>query len=414
MPLLLTKNLTMKRLLLFVFLVTIVSWAATAGGYQVRLQGQKQTGMGLVGSPFALGASSIFYNPGGLSMMDTKFSFSAGVSGIMANAVFQKDATDYQARTDNPMGTPFYFYGAGMITDKLSIGLGVYTPFGSTAKWDDDWAGRYLIQNISLSAIYFQPTIGYKINEFISIGAGFVYAYGTVDLNKALPYNDNSSVELSGTAGNIGFNAGVMVRPLENLSIGIDYRSKVLMKVEDGDATFNVPDALSSSIPEKNKFNAELPMPANLDIGIAYEFTEKFTLALEMNYVMWSIYEELEFTFEEQNDLLGSVNPRKYKDSFIGRIGAQYAMNNTFTFRAGLYYDPSPTNDDYFNPETVSLNTIGWTLGISIAPVKNLSIDLSYIQLHGLETEKRYEPANFGGKYKVITAIPGIGLSYNF
>ncbi|RLD75455.1 MAG: hypothetical protein DRJ15_16995, partial [Bacteroidetes bacterium] len=92
----------MKKLTLLVFLVAICSWAAFAGGYQVRLQGQKQTGMGLIGSPFALGASSIFYNPGGLSMMDTKFSFSVGASAILSNMTFQKDATNYQAVTDNP------------------------------------------------------------------------------------------------------------------------------------------------------------------------------------------------------------------------------------------------------------------------------------------------------------------------
>jgi long-chain fatty acid transport protein len=404
----------MKKLTLFVFLFAIISWASFAGGYQVRLQGQKQTGMGLVGSPFALGASSIFYNPGGLSMMDSKFSFSAGVSGIMANVVFQKEATNYQARTDNPTGTPFYIYGAGKITDKLSIGLGVYTPFGSSAKWDDDWAGRYLIQNISLTAIYFQPTIGYKFNDIVSIGAGFVYAYGKVELKKAVPYNEGSYAELKGSTGNIGYNVGVMVRPTKKLSIGIDYRSQIIMKMEGGDATFNVPASLSTTIPGENKFDAELPMPANLDVGISYAFNEKFTLAVEMNYVMWSVYEDLTFTFEQQNDLLGSVNPRKYKNTFISRIGGQYSLNEMFAFRAGLYYDPSPTDDDYFNPETVSLNTMAWTLGVSIVPVKNLSIDLSYLQLHGLETEKRYEPANFGGTYKVVTAIPGIGLSYNF
>lgn len=404
----------MKKLTLFVFLFAIISWASFAGGYQVRLQGQKQTGMGLVGSPFALGASSIFYNPGGLSMMDSKFSFSAGVSGIMANAVFQKEATNYQARTDNPTGTPFYIYGAGKITDKLSIGLGVYTPFGSSAKWDDDWAGRYLIQNISLTAIYFQPTIGYKFNDIVSIGAGFVYAYGKVELKKAIPYNEGSYAELKGSTGNIGYNVGVMVRPTKKLSIGIDYRSEIIMKMEGGDATFNVPASLSTTIPGENKFDAELPMPANLDVGISYSFNEKFTLAVEMNYVMWSVYEDLTFTFEQQNELLGSVNPRKYKNTFISRIGGQYALNEMFAFRAGLYYDPSPTDDDYFTPETVSLNTMAWTLGVSIVPVKNLSIDLSYLQLHGLETEKRYEPDNFGGTYKVVTAIPGIGLSYNF
>ncbi len=404
----------MKKLTLFVFLVAIISWAAFAGGYQVRLQGQKQTGMGLIGSPFALGASSIFYNPGGLSMMDTKFSFSVGASVIMANAVYQKDGTNYQARTDNPLGTPFYFYGAWKITDKLSVGLGVYTPFGSSAKWDDMWAGRYLIQNISLQAIYIQPTLGYKFNDIISIGAGFVYATGKVELAKAVAYNENSTAELSGSTGSIGYNVGVMIRPIKKLSIGLDYRSKIIMKMEGGDATFNVPQSLSTVVPPTNKFNADLPMPANFDLGISYAFNEKFTLAVEMNYVFWSIYEDLTFTFEEQNELLGSVNPRNYKNTIIGRIGAQYTLNKMFAFRAGLYYDPSPTDDEYFTPETVSLNTVAWTLGVSIVPVKGLSIDLSYLQLHGLESEKQYVPDNFGGKYKVITAIPGLGVSYNF
>jgi long-chain fatty acid transport protein len=404
----------MKKLTLLLFLVAIFSWASYAGGYQVRLQGQKQTGMGLIGSPFALGASSIFYNPGGLSMMKTKWSFSAGASGIIANALFQKDGTNYQARTDNPMGTPFYVYGAVMLNDKLSVGLGVYTPFGSSAKWDDSWAGRYLIQNISLQAIYIQPTIGYKINDMFSIGAGFVYAFGDVELQQAVPYNTDSYAKLSGSAGNIGFNVGLMVKPVEQLSIGLDYRSEILMKVEDGDADFKIPASITTTIPETNKFNAELPMPANLDFGLAYEFSEKFTLALELNYVFWSVYEKLEFTFEEQNELLGSVNPREYKNTLIARLGGQYKLNDMFSFRAGAYYDPSPTSDDYFTPETVSLNTVAWTLGVSIAPVENLSIDLSYIQLHGLETEKRYVPANFGGTYKVVTAIPGIGVSYNF
>ena len=285
---LLTKLSTMKKLTLLVFLVAICSWAAFAGGYQVRLQGQKQTGMGLIGSPFALGASSIFYNPGGLSMMDTKFSFSVGASAILSNATFQKDATNYQAVTDNPMGTPFYVYAAGKITDKLSIGLGIYTPFGSSAKWDDNWAGRYLIQNISLSAIYFQPTIGYKFNDIISIGAGFVYAYGKVELQKAVPYNNDSYAELSGSTGSMGYNVGVMIRPTEKLSIGLDYRSKIIMKIEGGDATFKVPASLSSTVPAENKFDAELPMPANFDLGISYAFNEKFTLAVEMNYVFWS------------------------------------------------------------------------------------------------------------------------------
>jgi long-chain fatty acid transport protein len=403
----------MRKFIYIMLLFAIATWSVHAGGYQVRLQGQKQTGIGLIGTPFNYGASSMFYNPGALSIMKNKYDFSLGASFIMAKVVFQKDATDYQAKTDNPIGTPFYFYGAGKITDKLVVGLGVYTPFGSSTTWDDDWAGQMLIQNISLSAIYYQLTASYQINEKIGIGAGFVYATGKVDLNKALPYN-NSKANLEGNTGNIGFNVGVYFEPNNKFSFGIDYRSKIIMKMKDGDATFTVPSALSSNLPKDNKFDAELPMPANLDFGVAFNVNEKLTLAAEVNWVMWSTYDSLIFTFKESGDLLNSANPREYKDSWIIRIGGQYQLNDKLTLRAGGYYDPTPTNEKYFNPETVSLNTTGLTLGLSYQPIENLTIDLSYLHLFGQEAEKAYEPDNFSGKYKTQTSIPGIGISYSF
>ena len=79
-----------------------------------------------------------------------------------------------------------------------------------------------------------------------------------------------------------------------------------------------------------------------------------------------------------------------------------------------MYYDPTPTNEEYFTPETVSLNTIAFTLGATITPVKGLDIDISYLELHGLEAEKTYSPDNFAGTYKTMTFIPGIGLHYRF
>jgi len=404
----------MKNKVLLFLALSLWSVTLVGGGYQVRLQGHKQTGIGLIGTPFAFDASSIFYNPGSLALYDGKFSISAGISGIMSNHTFQKEGTNYQAQTENPLGTPFFGYFSMKIKDMIAVGIGVYTPFGSSAKWNDDWAGRYLIRDISLSAIYIQPTIAYQYKGKFGIGAGFVYAIGNVELNKALPYSETSKANLKGKANNYGFNVGVFYKPIEKLSIGIDYRSQIMMKLEGGDATFTVPSALSASVPEINKFNAELPMPANLDFGLAYEINEKFLIAAEVNWIMWNTYDSLNFEFEQSGALLNSANPREYKDSWITRLGGQYKLNDVFTFRAGVYYDPSPANEKYFTPETVTLNTIAFTLGATITPIKGLEIDLSYLELHGLQADKTYEPANFAGTYKTMTFIPGIGLSYRF
>jgi len=406
----------MKKLSILLLLCVFVAGNILAGGYQVRLQGQKQTGIGLIGTPFALGASSIFYNPGSLSFMKDNYSFSAGASAILSNAVFRMENSDYKAETDNPTGTPFYFYGAGKIADEMTIGVGVYTPFGSSTKWDSDWEGKYLIQEISLQTIFIQPTVSYMISENFGLGAGLTIATGTVDLNNALPTPVNGQFNMSGNTTALGFNVGAFMKLTDKLNLGIDYRSKINMKIDNGDTKFTeIPASLSGSFPSSGNFSAELPLPANLDIGFSYAFSEKFTLAAEMNYVFWSVYDSLIIDFKINNETLQDArNPREYKNSAIFRLGGEYKVSEKFIVRAGAYYDPAPTNENYFTPETVSLNTMAFTLGVSFMPVDGLSIDLSYLQLEGLEDDRTYEPENFSGTYKTRTFIPGIGLSYNF
>ena len=65
----------MKNKVLISLILSCISMSIYAGGYQIRLQGQKQTGMGLIGTSMNFGASSIFYNPGALSMMDQNYHF---------------------------------------------------------------------------------------------------------------------------------------------------------------------------------------------------------------------------------------------------------------------------------------------------------------------------------------------------
>jgi len=404
----------MRRITLLLLSIVLVSATAFAGGYQVRLQGNKQNGFGLVGTPLSWGASSMFYNPGALSFMKDKMHFEVGASAIMSNVSFQRTGSSVTEETDNPLGTPFYVYGAGKINEMITVGIAVYTPYGSSAKWQDDWSGKFLIQNISLKAIFIQPTISFNINDKFGIGAGFVYTTGGVEINKALNYGSNSTVNLDANASGMGYNLGLFYKASDKLSLGLNYRSRINMKVEGGDAKFTVPSSLNTLIPETNTFDTELPLPGNLDFGVAYQATDKLLIAFELDWVMWGTYDTLSFTFKENGDLLSSNNPREYKDTFIPRIGIQYDMMDNLQLRAGAYYDTSPTNSDYFTPETVSLNTFAYTLGLSYSPIDMLSIDLSFLQLFGQKSDMAYTPDNFEGTYQTITYIPGLGVSLRF
>jgi len=80
-------------------------------------------------------ASTIFYNPGGVSFLDEKWSFSGGLSLIMARVTFQGKDVNYQTHLEHEINTPFYFYASYKATDKLSIGFAVNTPYGNRLSW---------------------------------------------------------------------------------------------------------------------------------------------------------------------------------------------------------------------------------------------------------------------------------------
>lgn len=397
-------------------LLAFIPFLAQAGGFQVNLQGTKQTGMGHLGTSFYLGASSAYFNPAMMGLDSSKINIEVGGSGIIGSVAYQNQSTGLVEKTDNPVGTPFYLYGTYKINDQFSAGLAVYTPFGNRVQWEDGWTGQYLIQEISLSAIFIQPTLSYMVNDKIRVGAGLTYVIGNVEINRSVPapIGNSNEVTLNGDATGIGFNAGVYIQATEKLSIGLTHRSKVDIALDGGDVDFTVDPALAASFPDQ-KFDSDLPLPSTTTLGIAYQVSEKLLVSVEGNFVGWDAYESLDFDFDNNTEALeDSKNPRNYESQLIIRAGAQYALMDNLKIRGGAYYDPSPIQDDFFNPETPNTDNLGLTLGGTFNINDKFAVDASFLYIYGFERESEYSPAGFGGKYKARSYIPGIGLNYKF
>lgn len=385
-----------------------------AGGYGVSLQSQKFLGMAHAGTGFYLDGSAIFFNPGALAQQQNRWEFSLGVNPLFATGYYQNPDTRVSTKTDNPVGTPVEFYASYKISERLTAGVGFYTPFGSGIQWPKGWEGRALITKIKLKSSFFQPTLSYKINDWLSIGGGLVIAIGDVVLAKDIPAI-NGDLELEGKSDPaIGYNLGIYLKPTETLSLGISYRSQVELKVEDGNASFNVPSALANTkFFTRDTFSASLPMISSLNLGIAYHFAPKWTLAADLNFNNWSEYERLFIKFD-QNNALNTPQERNYKNTVTARIGAQYVMSEKFTARAGFYYDPTPVRSNFFTPETPSMNNLGFTLGGSFQASKRFGIDCSLLIINGIERNVGYEKDNFWGDFRSFAISPGIGLTYSF
>ena len=391
---------------------------ASAQGYQVNLQGQKQQGMGGAGTACMQDASSLFFNPGGASFVDEN-SINLGVTPTIARGLFMDANTHQTYKTNDPVSTPFAAYGLFALKDSnnLKIGMAVYTPFGSTVQWEDKWAGRFALTHLQLQAIFFQPTISFRINSKWGVGAGFIYSNGKVNLQKDLPLlgvdGNYGHAELSGKANGFGFNAGVYYKPTSKLSIGLTYRSKVNMSVKNGQASFNVPASVKDNFPD-GSFTASLPLPSIATIGFAYKPTNKLDLALDMNYVGWKAYDTLSFDYKNNTTtLIDTKSARKYKNTFAFRAGAQYKITTRFAARIGLAYGLTPVPNGYVTPETPDANRVNYTAGLGYMFSKHLRVDASFLFTHLKRTDTNTE-TNLSGTYKTNVCAPGIAVSYNF
>ena len=181
----------MKKLFLVLAAAAIAS-GAYAEGYQVNNLSSKQNGMGHVGTAMKLNSESIWFNPAAASFQSTQFDFSVGVTGIDSKATYTT-LPDYTGKTqsrhftsDNKIATPLYAYFNYKPLDWMSVGLAFNTPFGSSMNWGDNWAGAQLVQSINLKAYNLQPTVSFKICEYLSVGAGLMMTWGKFDLSRSM------------------------------------------------------------------------------------------------------------------------------------------------------------------------------------------------------------------------------------
>lgn len=224
-----------------------------------------------------------------------------------------------------------YVYAGFKVYDNLAVGVSLNNPYGSAINWGQDWKGAHLVQDIALKAFNLQPTVSWKIMDRLSIGAGLMMEFGSIELNRALiapramtglaegmlgqlgpvlemmpqykpvvealvkdmaTYDEVSAVSasLKGNAGvRMGFNVGAMYDINDKFTVGLSYRSKVTARVKEGDVSLSYAnelgfkkllDNVNGLLGEIGKAGISIPgIPAN---GIEIPPLDKATFSAEL------------------------------------------------------------------------------------------------------------------------------------
>lgn len=457
-----------KELLLLATGCLLGVLTAAAEGYQVNTLSARQLGMGHTGVALKLGAESMIFNPAGLGFsskaLDLTGTFTAVASQVSA------DVSGATYRTHNSISTPMAFNTAFRVYDNLQVGVSFYTPYGSSINWTRDWPGSVLSQKVNLKIYDLQPTVAWRITPKLSIGAGLMLSWGSVDLSKGLVssstmdhalgmmaatgisqqmgidpeyrFDDISpaSVNLKGKSDlSVGFNVGAMYDLTSRLSVGASFRSKMQMKVRSGDATVSYANEIARAVLEKDlgiinaaNFKASMPSPYVLTLGASYRPVDKLTLAFDAQLTGWKTYKELHIDF--LSDKLSAYDqklPKRYCNAWAFRLGGEYALTPRLDLRAGMMVDLTPVNKEHFNPETPGMTRLGPSAGLTFRPLPRLGIDVSFMYVAGLgrkDASCTYPdllaasmpvlglPAEqtFRADYHVHAFTPSIGIRYAF
>jgi len=412
----------MKRILT-ILMLAVLHCQALAAGFALAEQGAWALGRAGAFTATAADASANFYNPAGLAFIGNEIQL--GTCAIMPTASFTGPTNvPSWGTTDMEQQTffPSTFYANYRPKDlPLAFGLGVFTPFGLGTLWEENWLGRHFSEEINLMTFDFNPNLAWRPYSTIALAAGYNYIYGTMRLSKD-SYTTLTEVdlEIEGTATGQGWNAAVMLKPVPQVSVGISYRSGITLEGQEGTATFSYPtpddptwDAyLAATFPEMD-VTANIELPAQTSVALAFKPMEWLTVEADINYTDWVVYDELIIDFvEETEDITDAVLEKDYQSVWNYRFGVEYEVNEQLALRGGFYYDETPIQADYLEPSLPDADRNGYTFGLGYKLTPNMQLHFYYLHIRIADRISEYEP--FPGFYQSGAQAFGVSYAYNF
>jgi long-chain fatty acid transport protein len=167
--------------------ILLAFWSASsaqAGGLYLYELGNPDVGAAGAGwAARAQDAATVFTNPAGMTRLE-KSELLVGVQPVYLDVEFSPDdntttsGSDGDASTWLPAGGLYYVHN---LMPKLKFGVSAVGYFGLGLEYENDWVGRYYVQEIKLQALGVQPALAYRVTDWLSLGAGVVALYGVLD-----------------------------------------------------------------------------------------------------------------------------------------------------------------------------------------------------------------------------------------
>jgi long-chain fatty acid transport protein len=424
---------------------------AHAAAFQLKENSAKGQGRAFAGSASAPGDTAVVVNnPAAMRLLDGR-QFQADVSAISFSADF--DGTGrYVGPTGPGTGATISggnggdagtiapvpaLYFATPIGEKMHLGASLTVPYGFKTEYQRNWVGRYQGIKTDLQAIDAGVSFSYDVNPWVSFGASVFAERLDVDLSNAIdfgtalyaqrvpgfaPGSADGFARVKGDSTDVGFTLGGLFSIDENTHIGLTYRSRVDHKIDDGEASFDVPAQAAAvlALAAPGQYvdtggKAKVILPATATASVTHLVNDRWSVMAEVTRTAWSKFDKITVDFDSaQADNTLAFN---YRDTTFVSLGADYRFSDTLTFRGGVAYDQTPTTTEHRDVRVPDATRKWLSLGLTWTPSARTEWNLGYTHLFVSDadlSDVSVTGSSLNGGYDVGGDILAGSLTYKF
>ncbi len=400
---------TIKPRLIPALLALAFSSVAGASGFQL-LGEQSASGIGNAGAGSAAvaeNASTIFYNPAGMTQLQArevslggtlvKTSFDFSNSGSSVGAL----GTSGDGNDGGGVGFVPNAYMSWAITKDIYLGFGVGAPFGLKTEYDNPWKGAAQSISFDIKTINLNPSIAWRANDWVSLGFGLNWQKVEAEYIRAAAVtsagarDSTATLKLSDDAW--GWNAGALFNLGPATKLGISYRSAIkyettgdVQVTSNGGAAANATTAALNAAGRSSGTKASIELPDTFIFSLSQKLSNQWELLGDVSWTGWSSIPKVDImrTSGPLNGQNAQTLDTDFRDTWRFAVGANYTLNDAWKLRLGLAYDQTPVKA----PETrlVSMpdnNRTWFSAGAQWKPSKGMAIDVGAAYLYVKDAE---------------------------
>jgi long-chain fatty acid transport protein len=386
---------------------------AHAGGFYLQEQSVRGTGRAYSGEVADQGPESLWWNPAAIARSPREAYVGASAIFVQSKVTNSGSTITYpggvtapvggEARAFNPIqdGVAPNFAVSTPIGDRFAVGLSLTAPYNFTTKYRPQAWARYDALQSRLTTSDLQLTGAMKVTDWLDLGVGVDAQYTDAKLANALPnlspaLPDGIS-QLSGSGWNYGWTVGAQAH-FDRLSLGASYRSAMDHDLKGKVFVGGLLGPLAAGNADASG-SANFTTPWIATIGARYGVTDKLTLDVQAQRFGWSEFNAIRVTSGGATQVLA----QNYKDTTSGGVGADYAVNDRLTLRAGVQYDPTPTPSAERTARVPDGNRWLYSVGATGRLSDRTQVDAGLTYIDFANSDVRHDTTFFGGTPAAVT-----------